>query len=226
MLHINHPFFPTFKRMISDLANINPVYDLGTSARFAKEVGLVRHLLDESSYYAGGYRPNFTLAENACDFDCDVQTLNNIQTESVGAILCLSVLEHVVNPIAALVSFLRVLQPGGVVVASVPFFVGYHGKTNRINAYSSEASFEIDSSHDGYSDFWRYTHEGLALIFLNAGFSKVEIYPIDGPIICRLELLGLYRFFAKIPYLCKFIHWLDRPKLGKITTMHFIKAIK
>lgn len=205
-----------------------PVYDLGTSARFAKEVGLVRHLFDEAAYRAGGYKPDMTLGASSCDFDCDIQDLSGIADGEAGSVLCISVLEHVLDPHAAIREMCRILRPGGLAIVSVPFFVAYHGKSRRdVNpVYTRGNDGQTDSSHGGYGDFWRFTHEGLALMFAEAGFSRVDVYPIDGWLISRLEMLGLYRRLARVPVLRTLINKIDRVQLGRTTTMHFVRAEK
>lgn len=226
MLDPRHPFFPTFERLMTEAAAQTPVYDLGTSSRFAKEVGLVRHLFDEASYRAGGYHPDMTLGPSSCDFDCDVQNLSRIADSEAGCVLSISVLEHVLNPHQAVREMCRVLRPGGLAIVSVPFFVAYHGKSGRdMNpVYVRGTDLQADSSHTGYGDFWRFTHEGLALMFAEAGFSRVEVYPVDGWLISRLELLGLYQRLARVPLVRTLIHKLDRPQLGRMSTMHFVRA--
>ena len=213
---------------MAEASSRNPCYDLGTSARFAKEVGLVRYLFDQKTYRAGGYRPDLSLEVDACDFDCDVQQLSNIGDGEAGSVLCISVLEHVLDPQAAVREMCRILRSGGLAIVSVPFFVSYHGKTGPCSnpVYVRGMDWKIDSSHGGYGDFWRFTHEGLALMFAEAGFSKVDVYPIDGWLISRLEVLGLYKRLARIPVLRTLIHKFDRPKLGRTTTMHFVRAEK
>lgn len=131
MLDRHHPFFPIFEGLMAEAAVRKPVYDLGTSARFAREVGLVRHLFDEAAYYAGGYRPDLSLGTDACDFECDIHGLSGIATGAAGAVLCISVLEHVLDPRAAIREIYRILRPGGLAVVSVPFLVAYHGKSKR-----------------------------------------------------------------------------------------------
>lgn len=228
MLDVHHPFFPTFEHLVAEVAARDPVYDLGTSARFAKEVGLVRHLFDANNYRAGGYQPDFNIGRDACDFHCDIQNMSEIGNSEAGSVLCISVLEHVLDPHAAIREIFRILRPGGVALVSVPFFVAYHGKSGRdVNpVYDHRRNWQIDSSHDGYGDFWRFTHEGLGLMFAQAGFSRVDVHPIDGWLISRLELLGFYRRLARLPMLRSLIHKLDRPRLGRTTTMHFVRAEK
>ena len=110
MLDRGHPFFPTFERLMADAAAHKPVYDLGTNGRFAKEIGLVRHLFEESTYKAGGYRPERIGGSNGCDFHCDIQDLNGIADQSIGSVVSLSVLEHVVNPLRAVQEIARILR--------------------------------------------------------------------------------------------------------------------
>lgn len=228
MLDFRHPFFPTFERLMAEAAARSPVYDLGTSARFAKEVGLVRQLFNESSYRAGGYRPDLSLGAMACDFDCDIQNLSGIADGEAGSVLCLSVLEHVLYPEKAVREIGRILRPGGLAIVSVPFFAAYHGKSSRDASpvYERSMGWQSDSSHGGYGDFWRFTHEGLAFLFAEAGFSRVDVFPIDGWLISRLQVLGLYHRLHRLPFLPGLMARLDRPRLGRSTTMHFVRAEK
>jgi len=228
VLDWRHPFFPKFVSLMSEAAAKPPVYDLGTSSRFAKEVGLVRHLFDEARYFAGGFRPDMSLGDDCCDFDCDLHNLASISDEQAGSVLCLSVLEHVLRPAAALCEIFRVLKPGGIAIVSVPFLTAYHGKTGmwRNPVYERGQNRDIDSSHATYGDFWRLTHEGLALMFGDAGFRRVDVFPVDGRVISRLQLLGIYPSVARIPGIRQLISWLDRPQLGKTTSLHFVRAEK
>lgn len=213
---------------MSEAASHTPVYDLGTSSRFAKEIGLVRHLFEEHQYFAGGFRPDASLGSDSCDLDCDLQNLESVGSCTVGSVICLSVLEHVIRPELALSEIFRVLKPGGIAVISVPFFTAYHGKTQILAnpVYLRGQGGVIDSGHESYGDFWRPTHEGLALMFGKLGFSRVDIFPVDGRLISRLQLLGIYSFLAKIPGVRQIISKLDRPQLGRMTTLHFVRAEK
>ena len=61
-----------------------------------------------------------------------------------GTIFCLSVLEHCRQPFAMAENLTRLLLPGGSVCLSVPFAWKFHGYP---------------------SDYWRFTHEGVKLLF-------------------------------------------------------------
>src|SRR5262245_1292387 len=60
------------------------------------------------------------------------------------AIICIAVLEHVENPELCVREFFRVVKPGGVVIASVPF---------------------LQPEHKIPTDFQRYTKDGLTSLF-------------------------------------------------------------
>ena len=226
MLDTGHPFFPTFARLMADAATRTPVYDLGTSGRFAKETGLVRHVFEESGYKAGGYRPDRIGGPDGCDFHCDLQDMANIADGEAGSVICLSVLEHVVDPQRAVREIARILRPGGLAIVSVPLFYGYHGKSGRVAnpIHDQNVPWDVDSRHSGYGDFWRVTHEGLGLMFAQAGFSRVEVFPIEGRWLALLQLCGLYHRIRRIPLIAGLLRRMDRPRLGSLTSMHYVRA--
>jgi hypothetical protein len=178
-----------------EVSSHEPVYNLGTNSRFAKELSLVQHSFHSKDSRCSGFCPDFAIVEDACDFDCDIQDLARIADGESAIVLLLSVLEHVIDPNAAIVVIYRILRLGAVAVVSVPFFLPFHGKTIRdthpVNLCCMD--WVPDSSHPVYGDFWRFTHEGLALLFAHAGFARVDVFPIDGWLINRLQILGLYR---------------------------------
>jgi SAM-dependent methyltransferase len=225
MLTRAHPFFPTFLELMREAARSTPVYDLGTSRRFAKEVGLAREVFDEKSYFAGGYDPK--PGPDACDFHCDVHDMPDLEDKSAGAILSLEVLEHVERPEAAVAEMARILRPGGVLILAVPFLASYHGKRQlTANPVYDGRDLTRDHSHSGYGDYWRFTHEGLATLLARAGFSRVDVYPIDGALLSRLSLLRLDTLLQRVPLLLKLAGLFDRPRLGRSTTLHFVRAIR
>ena len=229
MLTREHPFFPKFEELMREAAQHTPVYDLGTSKRFAKEAGLVRPLFDEKAYFAGGYHPSKEYGADSCDFHCDIQDMPQIATASAGSVICLEVLEHVEDPERAAAELARILRPGGVLILGVPFMGTYHGKrpAPKNPVYDKQAqSLVSDGSHSGYGDYWRFTHEGLALLFAKAGFSRVDVFPIDGALLTRLWFLGLAGLLARMPWLMKLVGRFDRPRLGRSTTLHFMRGIR
>lgn len=88
------------------------------------------------------YSPIHQIPRPDCFFDC---------------ILCIAVLEHVINPQEVVAEFFRVLAPNGYVVASVPF---------------------LQPEHKIPTDYQRYTRDGLETLFRNSGFEIVSIKPL------------------------------------------------
>jgi SAM-dependent methyltransferase len=62
----------------------------------------------------------------------------------VTGVICTGTLEHVADPVGAVKEFARVLAPDGVAHVEAPFIQPYHADPH---------------------DYWRFTHEGLALLF-------------------------------------------------------------
>lgn len=227
VLDPSHPFFLRFVALAAEVAQRRPVLDLGTSGRFAKEIGLVRHLFDAQGYRAGGYRPDNLGQPDGCDFHCDLEAMPEIASASVGGAICLEVLEHVADPVAAAREIRRILVPGGLLVASMPFLTSYHGKSRETpsNPLVSDGRYSaLDGSHATYPDFQRFTHEGLGLLLARAGFSRVDVFPIDGPLALRLEFLRLYAPLRRIPGIAALLARIDALRLGRATTRHFIRA--
>ena len=109
--------------------------------------------------------------------------------ESVEAIVCIAVLEHVEEPIKAVKEIYRVLKKGGYCFIFVPFLYYYH----PMKGY--------------YKDYYRFTYDGVE--YMTKDFSSVEIQNVRGSISTVMNLLP---FFSKRTALFDF---LDK-KLGKI----------
>jgi SAM-dependent methyltransferase len=117
----------------------NPViYDIGSK----KEVGQYRLL--------GGLPDDCTVVTvdlipgPGVDLVADAHDLHMVEAGSVDCILCANVLEHVKYPTRVAAEFLRVLKPGGMVFINTPFIFPFHADPD---------------------DYYRYSYNGLALVF-------------------------------------------------------------
>lgn len=81
-----------------------------------------------------------------------------LRDASMDAVVCQAVLEHVVDPPAVVAEIARVLRPGGVVYAEVPF---------------------LQAVHAGAYDFTRYTASGLRYLFRD--FRQIRADVVAGP---------------------------------------------
>lgn len=130
-----------------------------------------------------------------------------LKDNSVDAILCTQVLEHVSEPKEVLAEFSRVLKPGGQLFLSAPQGWPLHGEPD---------------------DFYRYTSYGLRHLLKVNGFQVVFIKPIGGffwfmasilvPAARRgvknsiLKLPAVILFAIILPLLCFYLDRFDREK--------------
>ena len=140
------------------------VIDIGGALRISKERGdrydsshdWMRELFINTEYKildpTSTYHPDIIGDIHALPFE------NNSQD----AIVCVSVLEHIENPIKACAELYRVLRPGGYLLAYVPFLYYYHAE------------------REYYKDYWRFTEDTLRMLFKD--FSEMKIETVRGAI--------------------------------------------
>ncbi len=78
--------------------------------------------------------------------------LNAVESESQDLVMCISVLEHVWNPLAALKELRRILAPGGVCLLSVPTWRGKRFLEFSAFRLKTSPAEEMDD-HKMYYDF-------------------------------------------------------------------------
>ena len=91
--------------------------------------------------------------------------------ESVDAIYCEAVLEHLENPTGAVEEMFRVLKPRGKVIAITPFMQAFHGYPYH---------------------FQNFTVVGHSLVFSRAGFRVLESGTCVGPMFTLVNVIFVF----------------------------------
>lgn len=158
------------------------ILDIGGSLRISKERGnwlsksntWVRSLLKDVEYKimdpVDTYNP---------DIIGDIHKMP-FPDNSQEAIICISVLEHIEDPIRAAQELYRVLKPEGYLFVYVPFLFYYHAEKGY------------------YGDFWRFTEDSLRFMFKD--FSQFEIKQTRGAIETWIKLSPFGRFSVCINF--------------------------
>jgi ubiquinone/menaquinone biosynthesis C-methylase UbiE len=150
------------------------VIDIGGGLRLSKSN---RH--DASRAWLTQYmdKVDYKVIDKVADYNPDiVGDIHDLpfSDNSLDAIICMAVIEHVEDPKRAVEEIYRVLKPGGYAFISAPFLFYYH----PLNGY--------------YGDFFRFTVEGMK--YLTRQFTTVTVKPTRGPL---RTLAGLIPFFSK-----------------------------
>ncbi len=181
------PWDTFFKeRMMRILKEKKSLIDIGGGLRISREKGnrfepRNAWIIETIQANKIEYKILDPVPDYAPDIVGDIHNLPFLDA-SQEAIACIAVLEHVTDPFKARDEMFRVLQSGGMCIIYVPFLYYFHAEKGY------------------YGDYWRFTKEGLALMFKN--FSSVEIQAVRGAIgtLIRLTPLGRYRWVEQFAY--------------------------
>jgi ubiquinone/menaquinone biosynthesis C-methylase UbiE len=179
------------ERMERILREKKSLIDIGGGLRVSKEKG--NRFERRNAWIADTIRENsvaYKILDPVSDYKPDiVGDIHNLpfKDNSQEALSCIAVLEHVLDPFKASEEMFRVLKPGGMCMVYVPFLYYFHAEKGY------------------YGDYWRFTKEGLALMFKK--FSSVEIQPVRGAIgtLVRLTPLGRFRALEHLAYLADIV---------------------
>lgn len=177
------------------------ILDIGGGDRFQKWLLPYKDLFKNSSYKSMDYDD-----KTGADIVGDIHDIP-LESDSVDAIICSSVLEHVKDPIRAVLELKRVLKKGGKIFVYVPSIYPYHARKGS------------------YPDYWRFFDD--TLLFMFEGFSKVELVKCGG------YFKALFFFFPmqhKLKFIIKpLTHFLDtifKTEKRTTTSGYYIYAIK
>lgn len=114
-----------------------------------------------------------------------------LQADSFDGIVCLSVIEHVYDPQAAVDTLLRCLRPGGYALVHVPFVFRYHAPADLY-----------------FQDYYRFTRDGIAWLFRD--FEQLTLYPVRGPLSSALNLQRYWKRRVEKRFGHRVNRWVDR----------------
>jgi len=196
---------PTYKKFIDEkMAEISKeklVLDVGGGDRFQKWLQEYKDLFKECDYKTMDY-DSFTGANVVGD----IHTIP-MNDESVDAIICSSVLEHIENPTQAVAEMKRILKPGGKIFVYVPSTYPYHARKGF------------------YPDYWRFFGDTLRFLFKD--FSSLEIVKVGGYFKALFFFIPLqYKIRFIIDPLSYFFDSLFKTEKRTTTSGYYVYAIK
>ncbi|MCK9351757.1 MAG: class I SAM-dependent methyltransferase [Candidatus Pacebacteria bacterium] len=151
------------------------VLDVGGGARFTKWLAKYKNLFADCDYRTMDYDHS-----TGADVVGDIHKIP-LADNSIHAVICSSVLEHVANPAVAVQEIKRILKPGGKLFIYVPSIYPYHARAGH------------------YPDYWRFFDDSLLLLCKD--FSSVELCKFGG-------YFKAMSFFVPMQHK---IQWLLRP---------------
>lgn len=128
--------------------------------------------------------------EDYPDILCDICDANTLPREKFDGMICISILEHVYDPIRAVENMRDLLKDNGYVLAYVPFLFKYHAP---LNLY--------------FQDFYRFSKDGVAYLFRD--FRDLTVFPVRGRNSTMLNLLPWWKRKVELRFGYRIDRWLD-----------------
>ncbi len=151
---MNYPHENFIKEKITEISKEKIILDVGGGTHFQKWLKEYEHLFVNSEYKTFDFD-----SSTGADVIGDIHKMP-VPDESVEAIICSSVLEHVKDPSIAVNEMHRILKKGGKIFVYVPSIYPYHARKGH------------------YPDYWRFFDDTLEVMFTE--WSKVEIMKVGG----------------------------------------------
>lgn len=177
------PWEPFFKEKIFKIfKDKKTVLDIGGSLRIMPSKG--NRVNPDMKWIAELVNKNgvdYKIMDVVPDYNPDiVGDIHNMPfaDNSLEAIICIAIFEHIENPFKAAAELYRVIKPGGYCLVQAPFLFYYHPEKGY------------------YNDYWRFTPDALKMLFKD--FSYFEMHNIRGAFAAWLHLspLGRIKFFV------------------------------
>lgn len=171
-----------FDEKIKEIAKEKIIIDIGGATPYQKELMKYKGYFKECDYKSLDCDPN-----TCPDIVGDAHNLP-LEDESIDAVICKSVLEHLHSPEQAVNEMHRVLKKDGKCLVYLPFLHAYHG-------------------NERYPDYYRYTYDGVRYLFRN--FRTIEMCPTRGHLETIINLLPYQNKFP-INIFIALSRWCDK----------------
>jgi ubiquinone/menaquinone biosynthesis C-methylase UbiE len=194
-----------YKKFINEkiaiIAKEKEVLDIGGGGRFTKWLAEYKDLFLNNNYKTFDFDKS-----TGADIIGDIHRIP-LEPESVDAIICSSVLEHVEDPALAVREMYRVLRSNGKLFVYVPSIYPYHARGGH------------------YSDYWRFFDDTLRLMFKD--FHSVEIVKLGGYFMA-LSFFAPYQNKLRniLNVISNFLDKIFKTKSKTTTAGYYIYAIK
>lgn len=136
-------------RAMERISKAPMVLDMGGGEPFGKWLKTYENLFKNCEYKSFDFD-----ATTGADIVGDIHAIP-LADNTIDAIICSSVLEHVKNPVQAAKELKRILKPGGQIFFYVPSIYPYHARKGH------------------YPDLWRFFDDTMQQLF--EGYSQTEI---------------------------------------------------
>ncbi|MEQ1500198.1 MAG: class I SAM-dependent methyltransferase [Parcubacteria group bacterium] len=186
---------------VKEISKSNLVLDVGGGEPFTKWLSEYKGIFDKCDYKTMDYDRS-----TSPDIVGDIHNIP-LQNDTVDAIICNCVLEHVENPILAVKEMYRVLKPGGKVFVHVPSIYPYHARKGH------------------YPDYWRFFDDTIEVLFKE--FKVVEMQKRGGYFKALMFFLPLqHKLRFVIDPLSEFLDNLFGMEKRNTTSGYYIYAVK
>jgi len=147
-------------RILNQIQKSDHVLDIGMTMR-DKHAKINANFLETLDVNDFGEYPDII-----CDICSDINGLEN----KYNKIICIAILEHVYDPVAAIKNLRIMLKNNGIIYGYVPYLYYYHAPKDL-----------------KFQDYFRFSKDALAYLFRD--FKEVELFPIRGRISTPLNIL-------------------------------------
>jgi ubiquinone/menaquinone biosynthesis C-methylase UbiE len=198
---MKYDYLNFFEKKLKELAKGERILDVGGGEPFQKGMARYKDWFVGKKYETLDVAPEYN--------PTIVGDIHNLPLEgnSIDAILCKSVLEHLYDPKRAVEEMHRVLKDGGRILVYTHFIYPYHARKNI------------------YGDYFRFTEDSLKYLFRD--FSQLEIKKEGGYFRAMMFFMP---FQAKLKFLLEpvtyFLDRLFRTERRTTTAGYYIYAVK